>query len=402
MAKVNYKALVESYQKFPTEAPKLLKESLEAKDIAAKDFSWLGLFEACFGWEEVRACREDKSRLVNEHVFEAAGGVTTAAFQNISGQIVYQLTMDAYTNEEFVFTPMIPEYNSIYQFEKAADITGIGPGTDAGWKRAESEPYTTAGVGEDWINLPQIEDRGKIVPVTWEAIFYDRTGQVQTKCQQVGYWLGYNREVRCIDCVIDENETAASAAVGGHRYHWRGTSIQTYGNNSGTHTWDNLAGANGALIDWTDVDAMEQLLNAITDPNTGAPYLITADTLIVTKENEKAANRIVGATQVQTISPGYATSGNPTLTVSSNPYSGMLTVKSSRLLAQRMATDTTYYLGTPKTAFRYVVHEKFSTAQAPPNSKDEFERRIVAQYRANERGGYATVQPRVMVKATVA
>jgi hypothetical protein len=77
-------------------------------------------------------------------------------------------------------------------------------------------------------------DRGGIVSVTWEAVFNDRTGQLLDRCGDVGYWaIGYPEEVAAIDCLIDENVT-------NHRYNWRGTVIASYGDNSGSHTWDNL------------------------------------------------------------------------------------------------------------------------------------------------------------------
>jgi hypothetical protein len=38
--------------------------------------------------------------------------------------------------------------------------------------------------------------------------------------------------------------------------------------------------------------------------------------------------------------------------------------------------------------------------QAPSNNQDEFHRRIVQQYRVNERGAYVVVQPRAAVKCT--
>jgi hypothetical protein len=49
---------------------------------------------------------------------------------------------------------------------------------------------------------------------------------------------------------------------------------------------------------------------------------------------------------------------------------------------------------------RYMVNWPLQTKQAPPNSHDEFHRDIVQQYRADERGAYAVIEPRVMAKAT--
>lgn len=400
MARVNYDNLIATYRDHPAEAPRLLRESLRSKAVNPRDFDFGRLFEGCFGWQEFRSCRSDSSRLVTVEVFESAGAVSTAAFKDISGQIIYQMTLDGYQHEDFVFSKMIPERQSPFTFEKVAGITEIGPGNDDEWVVEENQDFQTVGVGQDWINLPETKKRGKIVPLTREAVFFDRTGQVQDRCggtNGVGYWLGYNDEVRAIDCVIDENGGAKAADVGGHRYHWRGTSYATYGDTP----WDNLAASN-ALVDWTSLNAVEQLLNEVVDPNTGAPFLSEANTLIVTKQLENVANRVAHATEMSVLTPGYATSGNPTMTKADNPYRGRLQVVTSRLLAQRMAVKTSWFYGDPKAAFIKVVNFPFQVKQAPPNSEDEFKRDVIAQWRADVRNAYGTLQPRKMAKATVA
>src|SRR5688572_3671350 len=108
MAKINYKALVESYQKWPDKAPSLLEDAIQAKESEVKNFSFLGLFEAFFGWGEVRACRSDPQRLITKDVFEFAGAVSTANFQSISGQIIYQMTLQGYESEGYPFSDLIP------------------------------------------------------------------------------------------------------------------------------------------------------------------------------------------------------------------------------------------------------------------------------------------------------
>lgn len=394
MAGIKYAELVRHFRTDADAAGRELRESLERKEFRPKEFNDLGaLFEECFGWEAYKACRSRKM-LAND-VFESAlkesqGAVSTAAFQNISGQIVYSAVLEAYQSEEFAFTKLIPEVQTQFlDGEKIAGITEIG---DEAAVRNESDPYKLAGVGEDWIFTPAVKDRGMIVPVTWEAIFADRTGVLLERCGDVGKWGGVNREKRAIDCCVDENTTA-------HRYNWRGTVIASYGDNSGSHTWDNLAASNG-LVDWTDIDAAEQVFNAITDPYTGEPVMIEPRYLTVTKQREQVARRILSATEIRVATPGYATSSNPTLTNMANPYQNKYELLTSRLLAARMATDTSWFLADWSKYAKYMVAEKMNVVQAPSNSHEEFHRRIVQQYRVNERGAYVVVQPRAAVKCT--
>jgi hypothetical protein len=392
----NHKKLVESFRRDPEAAGAGLRTALAEKSLRPHEFDFGKLFVECFGYHDFLACREGKqlaNEVMSRRLVEAEGAVTTAAFQNISGQIVYSAILDKYNSDEFVFTKLIPEEpvtSGTLEGEKIAGLTEIG---DEIAVRNEGEPYALAGMSENWIYAPAVKDRGVIVPVTWEAVFADRTGRLLEYCGDVGKWSGQNREKRAIDCVVDENTTA-------HRYNWRTAgAIATYGDNSGTHTWDNLAASNG-LVDWIDVNDAEQLFNGLVDPFTGEPIAIDPTHLIVTKQLEKTALRILNATEIRVATPGYATTGNPTQTNVANPYAGKFQVVSTKLLASRMATDTSWFYGDVSALARYRVAEPMSVVQAPSGNMEEFSRRIVSQYRVNERGAYYTREPRAMVKST--
>lgn len=391
---VDHQKLVEQYRRDPVAASTRLEESLKTKAIKPDEIDLGKLFVECFGWHEFTACRSGK-RLANDvfaeaRLSETTGAVTTAMFQNITGQIVYSTVLDMYQYPEFVFTKLIPEVKTNFlNGEKIAGVTHIG---DEIAIRNEADPYALAAVGEDWVFTPSIRDRGMIVPLTWEAVFQDRTGQLLEQAGKVGFWAGQNREKRAINCVIDENVTT-------HRYNWRGTVIASYGNNSGSHTWDNLEASN-ALLDWSDIDAVEQLFNAMLDPYTGDPIMIMPKHLVVTKQLEQTARRIISATEIRFTTPGFQTSGNATQTNMANPYNNKYEVVTSQLVAPQLATDTSWFLGDIGMYARCMVAEPMQVVQAPSNSHDEFHRRIVTQFRVNEQCAYTVVQPRAMCTAT--
>ncbi len=79
-------------------------------------------------------------------------------------------------------------------------------------------PYPSVGFGEDYIETPSTTKRGFIVPVTKEAIFFDRTHLVLSRAAEVGELLGLNKEKRLIDLVIGAT----------NNYKWQGTSYNTY------------------------------------------------------------------------------------------------------------------------------------------------------------------------------
>lgn len=314
-----------------------------------------------------------------------ADTVNTAAFSNITGQIVYTKVMDAYQSELFQFTQLIPTFSTPFNGEK---IGGIGQIGDKSENVGEGEEYPTVGVNEDYIETSPTKKKGLIVPVTKEIIFFDRTGLLMKRCSDVGNALGIQREKKAIDCVIDENRTD-------HRYKWKGTTYATYQSSS---PWDNVTASN-ALVDWTDIDAAEQTLASIVDPNTGEPILMVPKHLIVTRQLLASARRVVNATEITVVTPGYATSANPTETKTTNPV-GNYQIISSQMLAGRLATDTDWFLGDVSRAFAYMENWPMTVVQAPANSEQEFTRDIVMRFKASERGEYTTMDPRYMGKCT--
>ena len=366
--------------------------AVEAKELVANEFSIRDIFEAVV--PDGRSLADEWKRGGGIGLLEAAGAVASSDFSNITGQIVYSRMMEEFNQEDLKFSKLIPNVPTQFNGEKIPGIGGIG---DRAETVDEGYPFPLAKVTEDWIETPQTRKRGMIVPVTKEAVFFDRTNDVLRKAGEVGSFLALNKEKRCIDCVIDENTTA-------HRYKWRGTVIATYGNNSGTHTWDNLEASN-ALVDWSDIDKMEQLFANMTDPNTGEPFAAMADTLIVTPQLANQAAFIMSSTQVALQAGGFATSGDLYQTVGgnrvgNNDLSGRYNILSSRLLRARLGTDTSWFLGNPRRAFAYMENWPLTVTTAAPNSAAEFERDIVAQFKASERGAAATIEPRYMATAT--
>lgn len=395
----NHKTLVEHFKADPAAALQGFKSALKEKQVRASDFDLGKLFVECFGWHEFDACRSDRSRLVNQQVAESAGAVSTNAFANITGQIVYNALMEGFEAPEYVFKALIPEVmTSFLDGEKVAGIKGIGDETQVVY---EGDPYPLVGVSEDYIETPALKKRGFIVPVTREAIFADRTGKLLETCGKVGEAMGYNDENRAIDCIIDENAGAASAKVGGHRYHWRGNSIATYGDNSGTHSWDNLEASN-ALVDYTDVEKAELLLARMLDPGTGlvtGKYRVAASDVVIGSGLIHTAKQIFSATRIGVHVGGYATSGNLAERDSPNSLERYRIV-TSPMLEARLATDTHWFLGNIAKAFRKMVAWKNEVTNAPAGSHEEFTRDIVFQVKGSQMDAYTTFDPRYMVQNT--
>ncbi len=253
-------------------------------------------------------------------------------------------------------------------------------------------PYPSLGFGEDYIDTPQTTKRGFIVPVTKEAVFFDRTHLILQRAAEVGEVLGLNKEKRLLDLLIGAT----------NNYTWKGTAYNTYSaTGSGVApngTWINQL--TDELVDWTDVDAAEQLFANILDPNTGEPVLIQAATMLVMPAYRHAAHRIFNATEI------IYTSG-AVETRAANPLGNYTVVESRlayrRLIAAGVAADSAkkyWFFGDFQKAFAYMENWPITVAQSPANSEADFNQDIVVRYKASERGAAAVLNPRCVVKST--
>lgn len=394
----NIQLMLEDRTKGPAFVERHLTEAFASGQLAPEDFSIRDLFISTVkdGREMVEHFSPSAKRggfSSNRELMEAADAVSSSHFANITGQLIYTTIMRQAQAEDYVFSRIVPSVQTQFSGEK---IPGIANLADEAQVVKEGDEYPLAGFNEDWIETPQTVKRGNIVPVTKEAIFFDRTNLVLSTAGQVGLRLGANKEKRLIDAMIDENVTA-------HRYKWRGTSYATF---QASTPWINIKTSN-ELVDWTDINEVEKLAANVTDPNTGEPMPLMLTDMVVTPELRATAYRVLSATQIAMQAGGFATSGNLFRSDSPSPvgrheYSASYNVVSSRLLAQRMATDTTWYLGRISEALVYMQNWPISVEQAGADSTKAFERDIVAQYKASEMGAAFVKEPRYLFKATVA
>ena len=261
-----------------------LQEALEAGDLKPEDFSIRELAEATLSPERVR---QMDPRHGGACLLEAGDGVDVTAFSNITGQVVQAKILEAYTQEAFVLSRLVDTIPTRLDGER---IPGIGRISDEVAEVRPGMPYPSLGFAEDYIETPQTTKRGFIVPVTKEAIFFDRTHLILQRAAEVGEVLGLNKEKRLLDLLIGAT----------NNYKWKGAAYNTY-SNAGTGVapdgnWVNEM--TEELVDWTDVDAAEQLFADILDPNTGEPVLIQATTVLVMPAYRHAAHRIFNAAEI--------------------------------------------------------------------------------------------------------
>jgi hypothetical protein len=359
-----------------------LSEALSTRQLRPDDFSLRDLAEALVpegtAWVRGLDPRQDGGVAL----LETGSGVDVTAFLNITGQVIQRQILDSYEHESFALAKLVRTIPTRLDGERLPGITPItgqldpiGPGM----------PYPSLGFNEDYIDTPATTKRGLIVPVTREAIFFDRTHLVLSRASEVGEVLGLNKEQRLADMILGLTPS----------YKWRGTSYNTFAS-EGTD-WINLLEDN-ALVDWTSVDAAEGLFGNMLDPATGQPILIRADQVLVMPALRHTAQRVFRAATIEYSSGATSTTAVNPLT---NYRVHASAVAYRRLLgsgASESVAKGTWLLGDFARAFAYMENWPITVTQSTANSEADFTQDIVVRFKASERGAAAVLNPRYVVK----
>jgi hypothetical protein len=389
VATIKYRELRRRYElDGPEKTVQHLSEALAQRHLKPEDFSLRDLAEGLVpdGHRWVRAL--DPRDAGGVSVLEAGEGVDVSAFLNITGQVIYSKIQEAYTQEAFVVSKLVDTVPTRLDGEK---IPGIGRIPDEVMEVHPGMPYPHVGFGEDYIETPSTTKHGLIVPVTREAIFFDRTNLVLSRAAEVGEVLGLNKEKRLLDLVIGVT----------NNYKWKGTAYDTYYDSDDGGPWVNVL-ADNELVDWTNVDAAEQLFADILDPNTGEPVLVQATTVLVMPAYRHAAHRVFNAAEIH-----YAPDGSATTTVTANPLGNYRVVESRlayrRIIASGVSADEAkkwWFIGDFRKAFAHMENWPITVTQSPPGSEADFNQDIVVRFKASERGAAAVLNPRYVVKCS--
>ncbi len=386
MPTIKYRELRRRYElDGPKKTVEHLSEALSQGQLRPEDFSLRDLAEGLIpdGHEWVRMLDPRNTRSLS--VVEAADGVDVTAFLNVTGQVIYAKILDSYTQEAFVVSRLVDTISTRLDGEKIPGAAGIG---DQATEVPPGMPYPHVGFGEDYIETPSTTKRGLIVPVTKEAIFFDRTHLILNRAAEVGEVLGLSKEKRLIDLVIGKS----------NNYRWNGTTYDTY---QAAAPWKNTL-ADNELVDWTSVDSAEQLFADILDPNTNEPVLVEPNTVLVMPAYRHAAFRVFNAREIT-----YTAAASTTTTVSANPLTRYRVVD-SRLAYRRIiasgepAEDAKqwWFLGDFRKAFAYMENWPITVTQSPVGSEADFNQDILVRFKASERGAAAVINPRYIVRST--
>jgi hypothetical protein len=347
---------------------------LKAGKIKTDKVSILDLAESMLGHSALRKVRHATEEGVGAVLSEAADPVALKAFNNVTGTLVYQGVVESYQSPDFIGDSLVTAETSSEDYTRKIGVAEID---DDAQIVPEGMEYPDVKMGEDYIDIPQSVKRGMKISLTREALFFDKTGQLLDKARSVGERLGLNKEKRILRTVLGIDNT----------FKRKGTARNTYVASADPRI-NKKSGT--ALVDWTSVDTAMALFTDMRDDRVASePITVMPKTMIVSQYKLLSARRILNATEIR-----QQTQTATIETASANPVAGMFNIVSSPwvdalLIASGISSTNAkdyWYLGDFKRAFFYRTLFPLSVRTAAANDQDEFDRDVVAKFRADERG----------------
>lgn len=335
------------------------------------------------GHEWVRQLGPQKSGGLT--LLEASSAVDLSRFSNITGQIFYNRILEAYAQQEFVAASLVSENQTDLNGEKIPGMTGMTD--DLTDDIHEGEQYPQVGFNEDYVETPVTTKKGRIVSVSKETIFFDRTNLVMKQAGAVGELLIRRKDKRIWDVILGIVNS----------YKWKGTSYNSY---QTATPWINKrtgVDSGATTFDWTQIDTSEQLFVNMLDPYTSEPITITPSNIICMPARKHRFRHILQATSMQTRTQTSTELRNFNNTL--DPYNLIANTAHAyrRLIANGVsAADANNYwlMGDFKKAFGWQYNWPLTVVQAPSNSEPEFTQDIVLRWKASERGSAYVIDPR--------
>lgn len=394
---------------------RLLKDPVNSQGrteprLRAEEFSLKDLCEGILGDEGFEQ-NFNPSLLRRANLFEqerpimeaGTGAIDASAFANVNAftAVVAGLLeikiLEEFENPDFIADKLMPpDATKMFAGRKVIGSTRMG---DAAEQRQPGMPTARIKIGERWIQQPVTVENSLASEVTQEAVFLDLTGEVLQNASDVGTWLGYRKELRCIDAFI--------GVPYAQTYSYKGTSYQSYISNG--YFNNDLSG--NELVHWDQVQTALIAFRDMKDPETNTRILTKPNKVLVNMEKLVTAETIMGnlADQAEYRDAPGSTTNPQEVRSFKQPYKGRFEIIESPLVYQRCTDSDGLNLSTTSAGkywwmwqsgrpIKYATNWGIRTQQAAPNQMEMIDRGIVLFVKADERGVPFWWEPRFVVR----
>ena len=357
---------------------------LEDKKISTKDFSLRGLYEAL--------CDTP----LNEDPVLVAEDLNSSAFPTIVSKILHKDIIDEY-NLALGNVDMLTRKGKATRSDEEL-VVGFEASSNDVLLRRQGMAYEESDFGEkNWKIF--MADFGRMISLTREVIYEDRTGEVLDRAKNIGRLAGHHKQKTIIETLTGtarsyfEESTFQGCFYNGAAKTGANLYANDHASNFDGQANDNLAATN-ALVDYTDVDAVWHLFAAMVD-EAGSKINIVPTQIIIPPALKATAAKVfrgdmallaVGDGDLQNI-PTY----NPI-----NDLGGPLEIVSSVF----MPDTSTWYMGScPDQLLELEVFPPETRTQGA-DSDLAFTSQIIARFRFSMHWGIGHTDYRYIVKST--
>ena len=346
------------------------------------DFSIKGLYEAL--------CDTP----LNESAERVAEDLNTSAFPTIVSKVFHRDIIDAYDLSLGGVGSLVRTGKATRTDEEL--VVGFEAGDTEPQIRRQGMAYEETDFGDkNWKIF--MADFGRMISLTREVIYEDRTGEVLKRAKDIGEAAGHHKQKIIVQTIEGSARTAfEEAAFQGAFYKGAAkTGAELYANSHATtfdgQTNDNLIASNG-LVDYTDLEADWLAFAAMTD-EAGNKINIVPKVLFIPAALKAVAAKIlksdllmaVGSTDLANIGTYNPVKDFDNLAIISSVF---------------LSSASTWFMGDfAKQLLELVVYPP-ATASQGANSELAFTNQIVARFRFSSHFGVGHTDYRYIMKNT--
>jgi len=362
----------------------------EKKFDPARDWSLRRLAEAFHGpnWVE---------ELKTKRVMEGPEAVSASALTAISGQLMLSIIKDAYQLQPTIGDKLVTTIG-VSNNNLGPEIVGyISSPFDIGSTVQEQETIPATQVTGQYLQLPKIEKFGRLIHLSYESIFADKTAQLVQQAQAVGKWVALSKEYQILNVVLGYV----------NNYIFNGNAINTYNVSPNANFVNKITSF--SINDWTDINTLEQTVLNQVDPVSGQPIeLLDRKQVLVVPQSVYKLRTILSSQMVR--SGPFAASGDPIGTYAQNPLQAGEYELLSSIYVQKVLSDNgmSYsdaanfvLFGNIQRAFMYREARPLEVTSLPVPNTFSFENDVVMSVRALFMGSCGVYEPRCVALGVV-
>jgi hypothetical protein len=324
-----------------------------------------------------------------------AEALNSSAFPTIAQKVIHKDIIDEYQIHLGGVDKLIREKPATKTDEEL--VVGFEAGDTELQLRRQGMAYEETDFGEKNWKIT-MADFGRMISLTREVIFEDRTSEVMDRAKDIGRSAGHHKAKMIVQTIEGLARTAMEEATfQGCIYKGAAkTSANIYADTHATtfdgQVNDNLMASN-ALVNYTDIDNIYQLFAKMVDES-GEEIDVVPNAILIPNALKATAAKILRSDTL------LATGGTTTNVPTYNPIKDIGADKLDIITSRYLATTTAWYMGDFAKQILGLNVFAPQTASQGVNSELAFTNQIVARFRFSMHWGLGLTDYRYIVKST--